>query len=276
MNPVVISAAEQEAHASALRILNASNIEFVVAGAAAVGYYTGLWRNTKDLDLFLTPGDVTAALTALASNGYMVEVPAPHWLAHAYRGLYYVDLIFGFGGWRAPIDRQWYERGQPTTVLGEPVRMCPVEDLIWIKAYVAHRERFDGADVLHLINACHRSIDWRHLLTRFDRCWQLLMFYVNLYRFVYPSDQADIPAWLVRELIDRWRIQRQQPVRNPCEFRGTLIDRYSFLVDVREGYLDGREPWVLAQGWTTRDLEQDRLEAERTVKEGNVRPDRVA
>ncbi|MGH2461731.1 MAG: nucleotidyltransferase [Chloroflexota bacterium] len=276
MQPLIVSAAEQEAHANALRILTTSKIEFVVAGAAAVGYYTGLWRNTKDLDLFLTPEDLTPALTALAASGYTVEVPAPHWLAHAYRGPYYVDLIFGFGGWRAPIDRQWYERGRPTSILGQSVRMCPVEDLIWIKAYVAHRERFDGADVSHLINATHQSMDWRYLLRRFDHCWQLLFFYVNLYRFIYPSSQSDVPAWLVHELVDRWHAQRTQPVSNPLECRGTLIDRYSFLVDIREGYHDGREPWVLAQGWTKRDLEADRREAERTVQEGNVRPDRVA
>src|SRR5579883_2393980 len=276
MNPVVISAAEQEAHASALRILNASNIEFVVAGAAAVGYYTGLWRNTKDLDLFLTPGDVTAALTALASNGYMVEVPAPHWLAHAYRGLYYVDLIFGFGGWRAPIDRQWYERGQPTTVLGEPVRMCPVEDLIWIKAYVAHRERFDGADVLHLINARHRAIDWDYLMYRFGPCWPLLLFYVYLYRFVYPSDHADIPPRIIQSLLDRWHSSRAQPPADPRECRGPLLDRYSFLVDLANGLRDGREPWALAQGWTRQDLERDREEARRILAAGLVRPDRQA
>lgn len=276
MQPIIVSAAEQEAHANALRILTLSKIEFVVAGAAAVGYYTGLWRNTKDLDLFLTPENLTAALTALAANGYTVEVPAPHWLAHAYCGPFYVDLIFGFGGWRAEIDEQWYDRGRPTTVLGETVRMCPVEDLIWIKAYVAHRERFDGADVLHLINSCHGSMDWRHLLRRFDPCWQLLFFYVNLYRFVYPSNKSDVPAWLVHELVDRWQAQRTEPATNPRECRGTVIDRYSFLIDIHEGYDDGREPWVIAQGWTKHDLEEDRIEAERTVREGNVRPDRVA
>jgi len=276
MQPVIVSAEEQEVHANALRILNLSRVQYVVAGAAAVGYYTGLWRDTKDLDLFLAPEDVTAALTVLAANGYTVEVPAPHWLAHAYCGPFYVDLIFGFGGWRAAVDEQWYDRGKPTTVLGQPVRMSPVEDLIWIKAYVAHRERFDGADILHMINACHESIDWRRLLRRFEPCWQLLLFYVNLYQFVYPSNRSDFPAWIVHELVERWREQQRRPVENPLECRGTLIDRYSFLVDIREGFHDAREQWVLAQGWTLNDLQEDRDEAERTVKEGNVRPARVA
>jgi hypothetical protein len=276
MQPVIISAEEQEVHANALRILNLSHVKYVVAGAAAVGFYTGLWRDTKDLDLFLVPDDVTAALTALAANGYTVETPAPHWLAHAFCGAFYVDLIHGFGGWRATIDEQWYDRGQPATVLGQPVRISPVEDLIWIKAYVAHRERFDGADILHLVNACHESIDWLHLLRRFEPCWQLLLFYVNLYLFVYPSNRSDLPQWFVQELLDRWRAQRHQPPEHPRECRGTLIDRYSFLIDIREGFHDAREKWVLAQGWTIRDLENDRAEAEQIVRQGRVRPARVA
>lgn len=276
MQPVIVSAEEQEVYANALRILNLNHVPYVIGGAATVGFYTGLWRNTKDLDLFLTPRDLTAALIALSAEGYTVEVPAPHWLAHAYCGSFYVDLIFGFGGWRAMVDKQWIDRGHPATVHGQPVRMCPVEDLIWIKAYVAHRERFDAADILHLINACHRSIDWRYVLHRFEPCWQLLLFYLNLYQFVYPSDRSDIPAWLVHELVDRWRAQRQQPVANPRECRGTLIDRFSFLIDIREGYEDARVPWALAHGWTAHDLAKDRQEAEEVLKNGEVRPDRVA
>jgi len=276
MQTVIISPEEQEVHANALRILNLSRVKYVVAGAAAVGFYTGLWRNTKDLDLFLVPSDVTAALTALAANGYTVETPAPHWLAHAYCGSFYVDLIHGFGGWRASVDEQWYDRGQPTTVLGQPVRMAPVEDLIWIKAYVGHRERFDGADVLHLLNARHETIDWMHLLHRFEPCWQLLLFYIHLYRFVYPSNRSDIPQWLVHELINRWQTQRHEPVENPKECRGTLIDRYSFLIDIQQGYHDAREKWAIAQGWTVRDLQEDRAQADRMVRDGMVRPNRIA
>lgn len=276
MQSVAVSPEEQEVHANALRILNQSRIPYVVAGAAAIGHYTGLWRHTKDLDLFLVPDQITAALTALAAHGYTVEVPAPHWLAHAYCGSSYVDLIYGFGGWRAAIDELWFDRSQPATLLGQPVHVAPVEDLIWIKAFVGHRERFDGADILHLINACAQSIDWGHLLRRFDRCWQLLLFYLNLYCFVYPADRSDIPSWVVEELINRWRAQRRQPVEDPCECRGTLIDRFSFLADIREGFHDGRERWAIAQGWSPRDLQRDRVEAEQMLAAGLVRPDRVA
>ncbi|HLG50325.1 MAG TPA: hypothetical protein VKY56_01675 [Chloroflexota bacterium] len=276
MGSPTISPAEQDIYTGALRALNASNVPYVVGGAAAIGYHTGLWRSTKDLDLFLTPRHITAALVALAVAGYTIEIPALHWLAHARRGAFYIDLIFGFGGWRAAIDDRWYARGIPAIILGQPARVCSVEDLIWIKAYVAHRERFDGADILHLINARHRTIDWDYLVDRFGPCWPLLLFYVYLYRFVYPSDHADIPPRIIQSLLDRWHSLRDQPPADPRECRGPLLDRYSFLVDLANGLRDGREPWALAQGWTRQDLERDREEARRILAAGLVRPDRQA
>ena len=276
MQPVRMSLEEQEVHRQALRILNQHNIRYVVAGAVAIGHYTGLWRDTKDLDLFLVPSEVTNAMAVLAEHGYSVGVGASNWLAHAALGKYYVDLIYGFGGWRASIDEQWYDRGQPSSVLGQPVRVAPVEEMIWIKAYVAHRERFDGADILHMIRSCHDSIDWAHLLDRFEPCWQVLIFYVNLYQFAFPEDRSDFPAWFLHELEDRSRHVVHPSVSEPPVSRGTLLDRYSFLTDIREGLRDARVVWAIAQGWTPRDVELDRIEAEQMVKEGRVRPDRAA
>jgi hypothetical protein len=276
MEPKIMSAEEQEVHAEALRILNQAGIHYVVSGAVALGHYTGLWRNTKDLDLFLVRQDLTAALTALVTQGYTVGVPAAHWLAHANKGQYYVDLIHGFGGWRAAVDNEWYLQGPPATLLGQKVRVAPVEELIWIKSYVAHRERFDGADILHLIQSCHATMDWSHLLQRYGPCWQLLLFYLNLYLFSYPSQRNDIPDWLLWELRQRWKASRAQPAPEPPISRGPLLDRFSYLIDIQEGLRDGRVPWAEAQGWTARNIAEDRAEAERMVSEGRVRPARAA
>jgi hypothetical protein len=272
----MMSVEEQEVHAEALRILNGAGIRYVVAGAVALGHYTGLWRNTKDLDLFLVRSDLTAALTILATHGYTIDEPAEHWLANARRGQYYVDLIHGFGGWRAPIDEEWYARGVPATVLGQAVRVAPVEEMIWIKAYVAHRERFDGADILHLIEACGRSLDWGHLLERFDDCSELLLFYLCLYEFAYPSRRDDVPSPIKQELVRRFKQHLFAPNAGSPVCRGILLDRFSFLVDVREGLADGRIPWAEAQGWIEPDVELDRIEAQAMVDAGRVRPERVA
>jgi len=276
MKPKLLSVEEQETYAEALHLLNESGIRYVVSGAVALGYYTGLWRNTKDLDLFLVQKDLTAALTVMATHGYTVGTPAPHWLANAIKGNYYVDLIHGFGGWRAAVDDVWYERGPKSTLLGQSVRVAPVEELIWIKSYVAHRERFDAADILHLIQACHQKLDWQHLIDRYGPCWEVLLFYLNLYEFAYPTCRSDIPAWVRQQFRERWRISRREPVRQPAVTQGTLLDRFSYLIDLDEGLVDGRLPWVEAQGYSERALAQDREEATQMVREGKVNPAKVA
>jgi hypothetical protein len=45
-------------------------------------------------------------------------------------------------------------------VLGVPVRLCPPEEIIWSKAFIMERERYDGADISHLIRACQGRLDW--------------------------------------------------------------------------------------------------------------------
>jgi len=276
MQPKLMSMEEQEVYVEALRLLNDNGIHYVVSGAVALGHYTGLWRNTKDLDLFLVQKDLTAALSVLATHGYNVGTPAPHWLAHAKKGQYYVDLIHGFGGWRAAVDEAWYERGPRDTLLGQPVKIAPVEELIWIKSYVAHRERFDAADILHLIQASHDRMDWQHLIDRYGPCWEVLLFYLNIYEFAYPTRRSDIPAWVKQELHNRWDALKQQAPPRPEMTRGTLLDRFSYLIDVQEGLADGRLPWVEAQGYADRALVHDREEAQEMVQEGKVTPARVA
>jgi hypothetical protein len=276
MRQKIMSIEEQEVHSDALRILNEAGVHYVVSGAVALGHYTGLWRSTKDLDLFLVRTDLTSALTVLATHGYTVETQSSHWLANARKGKYYVDLIHGFGGWRAPIDEEWYDRGYPAVVLGHPVRVSPVEELIWIKAYVAHRERFDGADVLHLIQACHQTLNWNHLLSRFGECSDLLLFYLALYEFAYPGRRTDIPGWVKAQLIDRVHHTTKEPASAGKICRGTLIDRFSFLADIQDGWVDARIPWAEVQGWSEHDVDVDRAEALRMVEDGRVRPERAA
>ena len=36
------------------------------------------------------------------------------------------------------------------------------------------RERFDGADIVHILRACAETMNWDRLLLRFEPYWQLL------------------------------------------------------------------------------------------------------
>ena len=63
-----------------LQHLNRAGVPYVVSGAFALQKHTGIWRNTKDLDLFLPPQAVPDALRHLQEQGFETEVRDPVWL----------------------------------------------------------------------------------------------------------------------------------------------------------------------------------------------------
>lgn len=232
----------QSIYTRAMTALQDAGVAFLVAGAAALHHYTGLWRDTKDLDLFIAPDSRDAALLALANAGYQVEITASHWLAKAFAEDVLVDLISGFGNWLKPIDASWFAASEPLRLFEVETRVISITDLIWVKSYVAGRERFDGADIAHLIRRAPDRIDWRRLLDRFGGHWDLLLVYVHYYRFAYPQARDAIPDWVVEELIERLRADLRAPAEPEVPFRGPLLDRYSYLVDLEEwGEPDPRE-----------------------------------
>src|SRR5205823_3884756 len=98
---------EAAAFAKGLRVLNETGIPYLVGGAFAKHKYTHIWRDTKDLDIFLKPDDLKTALDALAEAGYKTEIEFEHWLAKARLEPYFIDLIFGTGHGQLHIDDSW-------------------------------------------------------------------------------------------------------------------------------------------------------------------------
>jgi hypothetical protein len=217
----------------ALRALLEARVSFVVGGAFAVHTYTGIWRTTKDLDLLLTAAELPEALERLKSKGYQTYVKDPVWLAKARRGEYFVDLITGIGNASVGVDSTWIERGVPENVLGFPCRVLGAEELIVSKIFVAYRERFDGADVVHLIRARGKTLDWERLLQLTGSHWELLFWSLVLFAYVYPAHTDDVPGCIWDDMTGRF----SQEVRNPnknAPFRGSLIDPRMFAIDVNE------------------------------------------
>src|SRR5262249_59949649 len=88
---------ERDAHREGLRIVQEQGFEPMVGGAYALKMHTGIWRDTKDLDLFLRMDRVEDALAALGRAGYRTEFTDRLWLAKAFSGPYFIDLIFSSG-----------------------------------------------------------------------------------------------------------------------------------------------------------------------------------
>ena len=61
----------------ALQALAGSGVPFLVAGAYAFFEYTGIFRDTKDLDVFLRERDLDEAFRVLERAGFRTEIDRP-------------------------------------------------------------------------------------------------------------------------------------------------------------------------------------------------------
>jgi hypothetical protein len=224
-----------------LERMRAEGVPSLVGGAYALARYTGVSRDTKDLDLFVRPVDFDRALRLHAAAGFETEVTSRVWLGKARCGDDFVDIIFSSGNAIAEVDDAWFSHAEDGEVLGVPVKLVPPEEMIWSKGFIMERERYDGADIVHLIRACGPRLDWSRLLVRFGAHWRVLLSHVVLFGFVYPAERDAVPGPVVDELLARLRAERDVPPPGERLCQGTLLSRYQYRIDVEEWrYRDGR------------------------------------
>ena len=223
-----------------LHVLSDAAVPFLVGGSHAFLEYTGIVRNTKDFDLFLRRSDVDRAMNALQDAGYRTELTFPHWLAKAWQHEDFVDLVFNSGNGICQVDDGWFDNAVETQVLGMPVKIVPCEELLWQKAFIMERERFDGADIMHMLRARGAELDWGRLLGRFGERWPLLYTYLVFFSFVYPSDAHVLPSAVLDDLATRHvALRAAPPADRVCQ--GTLVSRAQYLIDIGQyGYADAR------------------------------------
>ncbi len=222
-------------YAEALNLLHGSGADFMLGGAFATFKYTGIYRDTKDLDVFCKSVDYPKILKHFEQHGYKVSVHDVRWIAKVFKGEYFIDLIFDSVNNICTVDETWYEHATEGEFAGVNVKFIPAEELIWCKTYVQNRERFDGADVNHVMLKYGKQLDWKRLLHRLDRHWHLLLAELLVFQFVYPTDyQEIIPKWLFDELMQRAHMQYELPGAVVKVCRGPMIDNTQYAVDIRE------------------------------------------
>ena len=241
-SPLELDHRTREFYLEAMRILNDAAVEALVGGAYALAHHAGVVRHTKDFDVFIRRHDLPRAREAFEAAGFATEAVFPHWLAKAFlpRSDAFVDIIDSAGNGLCDVDDEWFEHAVKAEVFDRPARLVPPEEVIWTKAFIQERERFDGADINHVLLRRAPELDWPRLLARFAGHEPVLLAHLITFRHVYPAAHDAIPREVIERLLDA---ANHPPAADPKLCRGTMISRAQYLPDIREdGYLDGRLP----------------------------------
>ncbi|HEX7004304.1 MAG TPA: hypothetical protein VF168_08965 [Trueperaceae bacterium] len=229
-----------------LRTLRDHEIRFLVGGSYAAHHYTGRIPHTKDLDIFLPPSQVDRALEALACSGLETEKTYPFWIAKACDGAHFVDVIYRAASGLWEVEEEWLGRGEPSELWGVAANVAGVEELIWTKAALMDRTRFDGNDVIHLLQARAHELDWERLRRLAGDNWRILLAHLTMFGYVYPDLIPLVPKHLLAELSLHLLSDRGEVAERDVSLcRGTLISNSQYIYDVEElGYHDARlQPW---------------------------------
>jgi len=220
-----------------LTVLEEKRVPYAVSGAFALRQHTGICRFTKDLDLFMTARTAGEVYPYLRERDFECEVLDPVWLGKVRKGEFFVDLITGMSNGVIVVDDSWIERASPAVVHGVETRVLAPEELIASKIFVAKRERFDGADIAHVIYGTYPSFDWDRELQLVGENWEMLLWSLLLFRYVYPAQTHYVPASIWRDLLRR--LDREVSRPDPqAKFRGSLVDDNMFAIDLDEWRLD--------------------------------------
>ena len=231
----------REFYADVLSTLTKRGVDFLVGGGFGLDVFTGVSRHTKDIDVFVRPECVDKALQVLADVGYRTEITYEHWIGKAFHGELFVDIIYNSGNGVCPVDDSWFEHAPESSVFGIRCKVCPAEETIWQKSFIMERERYDGADVAHLLRSCGSRLDWRRLIDRYGQHWRVLLSHLILFGFIYPK-QSVIPQWVMKDLFRRLEHEMEQGSTSPPNrCLGTLLSLFQYKIDVDQwGYEDGR------------------------------------
>lgn len=201
-------------------------IPFMVGGTYAFVEYTGVERPTGDIDIMIPYEDYPTVLKSLSEAGYKPELPDSEtiWIAKVFdENGYYTDLVFAERNGLHKVERDWFKRAQPGTVLGHKVMLQPVEEMIRSRCYIQNRHRHDSGDVVHLILKQGKNVDWKELLSKMNPHWELLMGHVLTFIFVYPSERQLIPKWVIDHLVIKLEDRISHPPTKEKITRGLLL-----------------------------------------------------
>ncbi len=179
-------------------------LRYALGGGFAANAYTGAWRNTKDIDLFIVEGDreeFVRMVTDLGLSDYYDQKGYDRsWIYRSCRNDTIVDIIWQMANHRAAVDEIWVTSGPSIEFEGGMYRILPPEETLWTKLYVLQHERCDWPDAFNLISAIGPELDWSRLLARIGPDAPLLSAVLSVFGWICPTRANDLPVWLWDDL----------------------------------------------------------------------------
>ena len=221
---------KRDAYSHVLRDARDSGIALAVGGSLAVSSYAGILRPIKDLDLYVTPEDKDRLVALLRQQGfedYFDRVPYDRgWIYRAVSDDLIVDVIWQMANRRAMVDDCWLRRGPMVEFEGVPVRLLPVEEMVWNRLYVLQRDRCDWPDVFNLLDIAWDKIDWLYLRNRLGEDLPLLTALLSVYAWLRPEMIDRLPSWT----LELGKDGHAAAAKEVTETRARLLDSRPWLV----------------------------------------------
>lgn len=212
-------------------------IPFALGGAFALAAYTGAWRDTKDLDLYVLPQNREKMIDVLSANGltdyFQVKPYDRWWIYRGHRGESIVDIIWAMANHRAEIDDLWMS-GPCVELRGRWLRVLPAEAMLWDKLYIQQRDRCDWPDVLNLLFSVGPDVNWKYLLQRIGEDRPLMAAALTVFRWLAPGRAQELPAWI-------WESLQLPPVESSLEHAPEIDGRRVSLLDTRPWFGPDRQ-----------------------------------
>jgi len=188
----------------AIEAVRRANIRFLIGGGFGLAGYTGRWRNTKDMDLYVVPSDgpvISRVLSEVGFEDYYSTRPYDRgWIYRSIRDGIIVDVIWSMANRRAEVEPDWFDKATTLPVRDESLQVLAAEELFWCKLYVFQRDHCDWTDVINLVYAVGPQLDWERVFFRLGPDLPVLKALLTLFTWLAPGRAAQLPEWLYRRL----------------------------------------------------------------------------
>jgi hypothetical protein len=230
----VFSDGDWATYRRALAAVRQTGVAFALGGGLAVAFYTGHWRSSRDLDLYVLQQDAPVASAALLGAGlqdyFSLRPYHRGWIFRAAEGEAIVDVIWALANGAGWVERRWLIAGARARIDDVELPLLAPEEILWSKIHVLQRDRCDWPDLLNLLYTTGPQLDWSRLLHLLAGDERLLASLLLLFTWLAPARAHRFPNWL-------WpRLGLASPVApaavEPDNERVRLLDTRPWFTDV--------------------------------------------